>query len=99
MFMCENCGHVTETPKETQETIGEFHGQAVTEARKICSLCGGEMIPAKQCKRCRGWTLEDDDFCEGCKEYVKLKFENTMTANFTDLDRELLNILYEGERI
>ena len=51
------------------------------------------------CKMCGGYSDEDVDYCETCKNEIKQRFVDLLDKNFTEEERDLLNELYDGERL
>jgi hypothetical protein len=63
MLVCDRCGTVVEHCDLPYVT--EMHGER--HKNTVCT-CGGEFIPARQCKLCGTWFDNTDlhGICEGC---------------------------------
>jgi hypothetical protein len=91
MFKCYECGHLFEDGEQARWT--EPHGERCSG----CPICAGGYTVVYPCKICGGYT--EEDYCEDCKADVKKRFENILDKEFTKEERELLNELYDGERL
>ena len=93
MYRCEDCGHLFEDGEQTYWT--EPHGEKLSG----CPLCHGAYVSARPCKLCGSYSNEDEEYCDKCKEDVKKRFSEFVDKEFTKEERDLLNELYDGERI
>lgn len=102
MFKCCECGHLFEDGEEArwEESRGECWGSPAYEKMSGCPICKGDYEEVEPCKICGSYEHDaDDDYCEECKKNVKTRFENFVNKEFTAEERNLLNELYDGERI
>lgn len=66
MFICKDCSEVF-----GEENIGYSNSylctiDGVSYSERVigdCPNCGGELVPAKQCKICEDWKDEETDIC------------------------------------
>ena len=66
----------------------------------VCVDIKGNYEEVEPCKICGSYNHDcDDEYCDICKKNVKQKFSEFVEKNFTKEERELLNELYDGERI
>lgn len=94
MYKCKNCGHLFEDGEAKRWK--EPHGEDLVG----CPICECDFEEIKPCVLCGSYDHDiDTDYCEICKIYVKNRFKNLVEKNFTEEERELLNELYDGERI
>lgn len=101
MYQCEDCGHLFEDGEQKiiKENMGEFQGSYAIRHYSGCPSCGGSYKTKRPCKICGTYEFKDDDYCEECKSYVKKKFVDFLDNKFTKEERDLLNELYDGERL
>lgn len=102
MYRCLECGHLFEEGEQAtwKEDRGEFWGSPCSESVSGCPICKGDYEEIKPCVICGSYNHNiEDEFCDECKLTVKKRFENLMEMKFTKKERELLNELYDGERI
>ena len=94
MFRCIECGHIFEDGEQARWT--ETHG----EVWESCPICKGDYEEVEPCKICGSYNHSvDDDYCDDCKKDVKKRFAEFVEREFSKEERELLNELYDGERI
>lgn len=94
MYKCVECGHLFEDGE--QSSWKEAHGESFTG----CPLCKGSYEEINPCKICGSYLHDfDEDFCNDCKKDVQSRFKNIISQEFSEEEIELLNILYDGERI
>ena len=102
MYHCNECGHLFEEGEQStwSESRGEFWGNPCSEKMSGCPICKGDYEEIKPCVICGSYNYNiEDEFCDNCKKYLKNKFVNLIETNFNEKERELLNELYDGERI
>lgn len=101
MLKCDECGHVFEYGEgETcSDPIGDMGGHIEYEHYHGCPICSGRCSQAKQCKVCGTYGIEEDDWCDECRQRVRSAFHTLVIENFSEAEIELINILYEGEYI
>ena len=100
MFKCEECGHLFEEGE--QKNVIDMHGFSHGEGEKysVCPRCDGNYEEVKPCKICGSYEdVNDGEFCDNCKIKVQKTFSQLMNEHFSVEERELLNILYEGEAL
>ena len=94
MFRCIECGHIFEDGEQARWT--ETHG----EVWESCPICKGDYEEVEPCKICGSYDHSvDDDYCDDCKKDVKKRFAEFVEREFSKEERELLNELYDGEKI
>lgn len=93
MYRCKECGNLFEYGEEQRWV--EPHGETFSG----CPICYGPYEVAMPCKMCGGYSDEDVDYCETCKNDIKQRFVDLLDKNFTEEERDLLNELYDGERL
>ena len=94
MFRCIECGHIFEDGEQARWT--ETHG----EVWESCPICKGDYEEVEPCKICGSYNHSvDDDYCDDCKKDVKKRFAEFVEREFSKEERELLNELYDGEKI
>ena len=94
MFKCIECGHIFEDGEQARWT--ETHG----EVWESCPICKGDYEEVEPCKICGSYDHSvDDDYCDDCKKDVKKRFAEFVEREFSKEERELLNELYDGEKI
>ena len=94
MYKCNNC----KATFEQYETITESNG----EKWYVCPHCRGtDFDEAKKCEYCGNYFVEsrDDVTCENCLDEVKTRFSNMLNNNFTEHEKKLLNIIYDGRNL
>lgn len=103
MLKCKDCEHLFEESEIANwtEFIGERWGSPCFEEKTGCPICCGAYDEAVACKICGSYegVEEDEEYCEECKEKVKKRFITFVYSNFTETERDLLNELYDGEKI
>lgn len=91
MFKCLDCGHLFEEGEQAEWV--EPHGETLQGCPK-CRYAFGEIHP---CKICGTYNHEiDDDFCHDCKEKTYKKCVELIEKNFSKVERELLEEIYDG---
>lgn len=101
-YKCEECGHVFEEGEQAnwREDRGELWGSPCSEEMSGCPLCKGAYEIINPCKICGSYDHDfDEDYCNQCKKDVQKRFADFIKKEFTEEERELLNELYDGERI
>ena len=94
MFKCIECGHIFEDGEQARWT--ETHG----EVWECCPICKGAYEEIEPCKICGTYDHEcQEEYCEDCKKDVKNRFMAFIEKEFSKEERELLNELYDGEKI
>ena len=94
MFRCIECGHIFEDGEQARWT--ETHG----EVWESCPICKGDYEEVEPCKICGSYNHSvDDDYCDDCKKDVKKRFAEFVEREFSKEERELLNELYDGQKI
>ena len=91
--ICTTCRLLFEEPEEYTEAWGE--------RLSVCPRCGSDWEYACRCEGCGEWFLEIDltaGFCPACRARVIARFK-TALARFTKKELDLINELYDGERI
>lgn len=92
MYRCSECGHVFEQGEES--TWREPHGEEMVG----CPVCKGHYDEVEPCKICGTYDHDaGEEYCDDCKVMTQRKFAAMMLNNFTRAEKDLLNILYEGE--
>lgn len=102
MYRCNECGHLFEEGEQAtwREDRGEFWGSPCSENMSGCPLCKGDYEEIKPCKICGSYDHDyDEDYCNACKKDVQKRFSTFIAEEFTEEERELLNELYDGEKI
>lgn len=102
MYKCLDCGHLFEDGEQRtyRENVGECHGSTSFQEFSICPVCGGDYEEIKPCKICGTYEHEcEEEYCDNCKKDVRKRFSEFVEKEFTKEERELLNELYDGERI
>lgn len=100
MYKCLDCGHLFEEGE--QATREETHGFDTPPYEEFtgCPICDGDYEEIKPCKICGSYEHDfDEDYCKSCKIDVQKRFQKFVNSEFTEKERELLNELYDGERI
>ena len=99
MYKCVECGNLFEEGEQSvsEEKIGVCFGFPAYEKHSSCPYCGGNYEVAQRCKICDEWDILYDGFCDECKKYYKRDFKNLMSKTYTEEERELINIIFEGE--
>ena len=90
MFKCNNCG----AEFEEFDVIND-NG----EKWNVCPCCRGtEFDEAKKCEYCGNWFLESrvNEICEDCIDEIEVRFSKTLHNNFTEFERGVLNVIYDG---
>ena len=95
MFKSTECGHLFENGEQSYWT--EPHGERLSG----CPLCHGVYESARPCAICGSYENKEtkEDYCSDCKKSVKDRFLDFVEKEFTKEERDLLNELYDGERI
>ena len=93
MYRCKECGHLFEDGEEKKWI--EPHGEML----RGCPICCGIYEIARPCKICGSYSSDDDEYCETCKNEIKKRFVSLLDNYFTEEERDLLNELYDGERL
>ncbi len=102
MYRCLECGNLFEEGEQATwtEDRGEFWGSPCSENMSGCPLCKGDYEEVKPCKICGSYDHDfGEDYCDACKKDVKKRFSAFIEKEFTKEERDLLNELYDGERI
>ena len=100
MYKCYECGHLFEKGEEVRWM--ETHGLSCPPYEEMtgCPVCKGNYYEIEPCRICGSYEhYANEDFCDNCKNDVKLKFETLMANNFSKEERILLNELYDGKDI
>ena len=92
MLKCKECGHLFEDGEQARWT--EVHG----EVWESCPICKGSFEEIEPCKICGSYS-SGEEYCEDCKKDVKKRFAEFVEREFSKKERELLNELYDGERL
>ena len=93
MYRCLECGHIFEDGEQ------EYWTEPHKERLSGCPVCHGVYASARPCKLCGSYLNCEKEYCEICENDVKKRFSEFMDKEFTKEERELLNELYDGERI
>ena len=93
MYRCKECGNLFEEGE--QKRWVEPHGEELSG----CPVCSGVYECARPCKICGTYSSENIEYCNDCKELVKKRFKDFMDNEFSKEERELLNEIYDGERL
>ena len=93
MYRCKECHHLFEDGEEKKWI--EPHGEML----RGCPVCCGIYEIARPCKICGSYSSDDDEYCETCKNEIKKRFVSLLDKYFTEEERDLLNELYDGERL
>ena len=95
MYKCKECGHLFEDGEQVSWT--ESHGERLVG----CPICKGVYESARPCNLCGSYEEKEsaEEYCEKCKKDVKKRFNDFVEKEFTKEERDLLNELYDGERI
>ena len=100
MCRCNECGHIFEEGEEARWVEKHGFDTPPYEEWSGCPICKGNYEEIKPCVICGSYNHNiEDEFCDNCKKYLKNKFVNLIETNFNEKERELLNELYDGERI
>ena len=101
MYKCKSCGHLFEEGEQKiiKENMGEFQGSFAVKSYSGCPCCGGDYETKRPCKICGTYEFEGNGYCNDCKADVKKRFSEFLDKEFTTDERELLNELYDGERL
>lgn len=103
MYRCNECGNLFEEGEQARwsESRGEFWGTPCSEEMSGCPLCKGAYEEIKPCKLCGSYEhiASGEEYCTDCKNDVLKRFQTFVNSEFTEEERELLNVLYEGEQI
>lgn len=101
MFICNKCGQTFSEPHVSRENIPYGNGYVQGLAHSSCPYCHGDFKEAKQCEYCGKDFAEsrNDVTCEDCLDELELRFSNILHNNFTEHERELLNMIYEGKNL
>lgn len=97
MFKCEKCGELFENPLTIKEEVGEFGGVPAYQNFSVSPCCEESYVEVEKCKICGEYS--EDDYCKKCKNDVQKRFQTFINSEFLPEERELLNELYDGERI
>ena len=78
-FVCLDCGHLFEDPKEWKESRGEHFGFPAYEEWLGCPRCSGAYVEAKLCDCCGEYIdtdeyveIGDETYCMNCVTIKKL---------------------------
>jgi hypothetical protein len=102
MYKCTECGHIFEEGEQAtfEESRGEHFGCPAYEQMSGCPICKEPYEEIEPCKICGSYEHDaDEEYCDQCKIDVRKRFETFVLNAFTVEERELLNELYDGERI
>ena len=102
MYRCAECGHLFEEGEQhtRREFLGECFGVPAYDEFEVCPICGADFDEVRPCKICGAYNHDaEEDYCDNCKEEVKKRFDKLVSDNFSEDERNLLNDLYDGERI
>lgn len=91
--ICTSCRCIFENPDEYIEDHGELFS--------VCPRCGSDWEYACRCEGCGELFLEIDltaGFCPACRAEILGRFR-TALGGFTQEELDLLNEIYDGERI
>ena len=95
MFICNDCGHVFEEPKEHRE----YHPYGDTYAYETfacCPNCGGSIDEAEECPEC-GEYFSSEDMCDTvCKSCFEEYRERVARAIFKEFTEEEFKRLPDG---
>lgn len=100
MYKCLDCGHLFEDGEQARwvEKYGFEHENG--ENFSGCPLCKSDYDEIEPCKICGTYDHGcQEEYCDNCKKDVKKRFSEFVEKEFTKEERELLNELYDGERI
>lgn len=99
MYKCMECGHLFEEgeQKTWEEERGEFWGSPASETMSGCPVCCGAYEEAVACKICGSYGGMEtcEDYCNNCKKDVLRRFQLFVNSEFTEEERELLNVAYD----
>lgn len=97
MFICNECGKLTEELGTIQEPIPYGERTEYKEYTDWDCSCGGEFEKANTCKQCGEFfgNSFEGDFCPECAKETVEMFEDFMDK-FTPDQRAYLNEYYEG---
>lgn len=102
MYKCLECGNLFEDGEQaiTSEKIGECFGTPVFEEFSSCPLCGEKNYEeAKMCKICDEYHCNESEFCDDCYSYYKRDFKHLMSKTYSEDERKLINIIFEGDEL
>lgn len=99
MFKCKDCGHLFEDGE--QKVIVERHGfdYGDGEVFSYCPRCEGDYDEVEPCAICGSYEDVEDGYCDNCRIQVQKTFSQLLNEHFSVEERELLNIIYDGEEL
>lgn len=86
MYRCEDCKMLIEDFNDLEQ---DFDGSV------ICPHCQGDIEVVNECD-CGEYKQMDEKLCEKCKISVVKRFKEFMDT-FTEIERQCLNEIYDGE--
>lgn len=94
MYQCEECRHIFE--EEEKATWQEPHGETLTG----CPICFSAYKEIKACVLCDE-NLHNNEikFCNQCRTHYKKHFQDLMSKTYSKEERELINIIFDGEEL
>lgn len=102
-YRCLDCGHIFEEGEENtyKQRLGNYGNDTVLEELKVCPKCGGDYEEAKRCAICDEYAhlYFGKKYCYSCGKQVRERLTNFVDENFSDEERDCLNIIFDGEWI
>jgi len=97
---CTVCGMLFDEGEEKLYTDRHGFEYPPYEVYYGCPCCSGAFEEVAPCKICGSYEHDaEEKYCDNCKADVKKRFSDFMDKAFTKKERQLLNELYDGERI
>lgn len=97
---CKVCGMLFEDGEEKLYTDRHGFNYPPYDTYYGCPNCGGAFDEIEPCKICGSYEHDaEEECCSECKKTVKKRFSDFVDEAFTKEERQLLNELYDGERI
>lgn len=98
MYICLECGHIFDTPRETTIRHTEFSGRSHKTIME-CPACGSEEYEhAATCNKCGEYIGESQaafGLCPDCEIKAEKRFNETL-SEFTPGELAYLNNQYDG---
>ena len=97
---CTVCGKLFDENEKKLYTDRHGFESPPYETYYGCPCCGGAFDEIEPCKICGSYYHdEEEEYCDECKRTVKKRFSDFMDKSFSKEERQLLNELYDGEKI
>jgi hypothetical protein len=99
MYICEDCGHTTESPTEIEEYHGDYNYRP--EIFYQCPNCDSDRIEeAERCECCgsdRPVSQMTGDICDECLKVWRDHFYTMMRDKYTPQELEWIYLAMDGE--